>query len=85
MYNFRVGDVEINLSNQKPFTVYGKSILLDNNLFVFQFDSDVQKLLEGELIGKIDAITILHIPNETSPEEFCNNLKDLFRYIIFRF
>ena len=83
MYKYRVGDVEIQLSSSKPFTVYGKSLLLGNNLFVFQFDSDVQKLMEGELNGKINAITILHIPNETSPEEFCNNLKELFRYIIF--
>lgn len=70
-------------SGHKQFQVlHDKYIMMGDAILVFQLDSDFKELMQGELNGKINSVTICHIPVESGIQQYYKDLSDLLDYII---
>ena len=60
-------DVTVEVEDPEQVKVYKDScILISDTLLVFQLDGRVKELMEGELNGQINGISIIHLPIEGS-------------------
>ena len=77
-------DVTVEVEDPEQVKVYKDScILISDTLLVFQLDGRVKELMEGELNGQINGISIIHLPIEGGLKTYSENLVDLINYIIF--
>ena len=78
-------DVTITTDPGDFFKVYqNKYILVNDTLIIYQLDSRVISLLDGELKGKVNGINVLHIPIEGGVSAYKKSCAELIKYIIFQ-
>lgn len=77
-------DVTIEVEDSEQAKIYNDfSILVNDSLLVFQLDGKVKELMEGELNGQINGITIIHLPIEGGVKPYSEALTELINYIIY--
>lgn len=78
-------DISIECPENDFVKIYDGNICFfaDESILAVQFDSRLKDLLDGELKGKVNSITINHILIEAGITDYRKDLKDLINYIIF--